>query len=140
MMVAASACLTAPAAGQGSGQGQGTTCVQQPLACAAGGLDGGTCSSFSSCFVTASESLYYLVDGRRFDCSGLDCEQAQVQLNDYCCPRAEADAGSSGPVKYSDGCAMGHSAASTGSFALLALVSLIGLRRRSAARTGPTPS
>ena len=126
------ACLAAPAIGQGSGQGQGTSCVQERLECATGGLDGGTCSSFSSCFVTATESLYYTVDGRRFDCDGLNCDQAQVRLNDYCCPRVDADAGAGRPVRYSDGCAMGHAAASPGSLALLVLVSLLGLFRRRA--------
>lgn len=121
--------LAAPAIGQGSGQGQGQSCVQERLDCSSGGLDGGVCSSFQSCFVTATESLYYSVDGRRFDCNGLDCTRAQEELNAYCCPRVDADAGAGGPVKYSDGCALGHSVPSAGSFALLGLL-LIGLRRR----------
>jgi MYXO-CTERM domain-containing protein len=132
MIALVCACLTAPAVGQGNGQGQGTTCVQESLDCAADGLDGGPgiCSSFNSCYVTATESVYYTVDDRRFDCDGLDCAQAQVRLNDYCCPRIDADAGANRPVQYSDGCVIGHAGASTGSLALLALVSLLGLRRR----------
>jgi MYXO-CTERM domain-containing protein len=121
--------LATPAIGQGPGQGQGQSCVQERLDCSSGGLDGGVCSSFQSCFVTATESLYYSVDGRRFDCDGLDCARAQEELNAYCCPRVDADAGA-GAVRYSDGCALGHSAASTGSFVLLGLFVLAGLRRR----------
>lgn len=128
------ACLAAPAIGQGNGQGQGTSCVRSDIECPAGRADrdAGACSSYQSCFITATDSLYYTVDERRFDCNGLDCTQAEVQLNDYCCPRIDADAGAGRPVQYSDGCAIGHAAASAGSLALLALVSLIGLFRRRA--------
>ncbi len=127
--------LAAPAWGQGPGQGQGTSCVQRTLACVTEGLDGGAgiCSSFTSCYVMASESVYYTVDDRRFDCDGLDCTETEVRLNDYCCPRVDADAGAGRPVQYSDGCALGHTPASTGSLALLTLLSLLGLRRRRAA-------
>ncbi|MET0412717.1 MAG: hypothetical protein ABW217_15545 [Polyangiaceae bacterium] len=134
MLALMCACLAAPAVGQGPGQGQGTSCVQQNLDCVAEGVDGGAgiCASFASCYVTATESVYYTVDDRRFDCDGLNCSQAEVQLNDYCCPRVDADAGAGRPVQYSDGCAIGQAAASTGSLALLALVSLLGLFRRRA--------
>lgn len=137
-------CVAAPAVGQGPGQGQGTSCVQRQLACVAEGLDGGAgiCSSYSSCYVTATDSIYYTVDDRRFDCDGLTCTQAEAQLNAYCCPAVNADAGT-GPVLYTDGCALGrtgvssngantgaNTGASSGSLALLALASLLGLRRR----------
>jgi hypothetical protein len=129
MIAAACVGVSAPAMGQGNGQGQGTSCVRESLACAAEGADGGTaiCQSFQSCYVTATDSLYFSVDDRRFECNGLQCEQAQAQLNAYCCPPPEEPA-----VKYSDGCALGHAASASGSLALIALGSLLRLRRRRA--------
>jgi hypothetical protein len=51
------------------------------------------CPSFDTCFISAAMGqparLYYRVPEQRFDCDELDCEQAAVRLNDYCCERGE---------------------------------------------------
>jgi hypothetical protein len=118
------------------GQGQGTSCVEQSLPCAASGLDSGSnrCAEFTSCFVTASESVYYLADGRRFDCDGLNCTRAQSELNAFCCPRVDSDAGAGrGRVPHGDGCTLSSltsssdTAVTTGG---LLLLSLLTVRRR----------
>jgi hypothetical protein len=147
LVLLASTSLALPAKGQGAG----TSCVNEDLACSAGAADAGSgnCSRFQSCFVTATESIYYTASGRRFDCDGLECEQAQRELNAFCCPIEESDAGTGGRrVNHSDGCTLSlppraetaRTESSNGQASLgvagLALLSLLTLRRRAAARRG----
>lgn len=47
------------------------------------------CPSFDTCYIEDDAQLYYRVEGERFECDGLDCDAASVQLGDYCCQRGE---------------------------------------------------
>jgi hypothetical protein len=48
------------------------------------------CPSFDTCFIDEGDGrLYYRVKGERFNCAGLDCTAASVELGDYCCQRGE---------------------------------------------------
>ncbi len=47
------------------------------------------CPSFETCYIEDDAQLYYRVEGERFQCDGLDCAAASIQLGDYCCQRGE---------------------------------------------------
>lgn len=75
----ASAQPTAPDAGEPGD----CTRSREPHECAE------RCPSFDTCFVAEDGQLYYRVMSERFQCAGLDCNAASVQLGDYCCERGE---------------------------------------------------
>lgn len=92
------------------------------------------CTSYETCYNTATESLYYTVKGQRFDCDGYDCEQATKQLQDLCCDTEPASS-TSADDKDDGGCATApHAAAPDAavsvSWALAALVALRRVRKR----------
>jgi hypothetical protein len=130
--------LAAPAMGQGSGQGSDTSCVVNDLVCSASALDAGSgrCADYRTCFASDTESTYYIADGRRFDCDGLECAQASAELDAFCCPRVDSDAGTGGGrrVNHSDGCALSSrpvpSSDASLAIAGFACLSLLTLRRR----------
>lgn len=71
------------------GSDDGATCNPggQPSECT------DRCPSFDTCFIDAAMGqparLYYRIDDQRFDCNGLVCEAAVLQMADYCCQRGE---------------------------------------------------
>ena len=137
LITAASLSLATSAMGQGQGPGQGsdTSCVVNDLRCSASGLDSGAsqCSSYQTCFDSETESTYYIADGRRFDCEGLECARASLELDAFCCPVVDNDAGAGRRrVNSGGGCALSSPASSAGSFSIagLGLLALLLLRRR----------
>jgi hypothetical protein len=99
LALAASLSFGAPALGQ-----EDTSCVESRFTCE------GQCTEYETCFDSESESTYHVANGRRFDCDGLDCRQANVALDAFCCPTpaasaADADAGA-GATKFDGGCSI----------------------------------
>jgi hypothetical protein len=81
------------------------------------------CPSYDTCFIEEGEGqLYYEVKGERFQCDGLDCTAASVELGDYCCQRGDYAPSHGG----GGGCALSGSAPTPGR-ALAATAAGVGL-------------
>jgi hypothetical protein len=91
------------------------------------------CTSYQTCFNSETESLYYSVQGQRFDCEGYDCTQATERLQELCCD-TEPTPASSGKSSEGDdgGCAfvgLGSRATRSAPWALAVLAAL-SIRRK----------
>ncbi len=122
----AAAAVVRPAFGQAN-----TSCVTEQLNDNEFTCD--DCTSYETCFNSSTQSLYYSVQGQRFDCDGYDCAQATERLQELCCD-TEPTPASTGTGSEGDdgGCAfvaLGSRATRSASWAL-ALLAALSIRRK----------
>ena len=94
------------------------------------------CTSYQTCFSEASESLYYTVQGQRFDCDAYDCTEARERLLDLCCDTEPTSATGASSDDDDGGCAFvggGVGGVGSASWASVVLAALF-MRRKRASR------
>jgi hypothetical protein len=98
------------------------------------------CPSYDTCFIEAGDGqLYYRVENQRFDCDGLDCAAASVELGDYCCQRGDyaPSHGDGGGCAFSDSASSAAPGVGASAALALAFAATRLLRRAHRARLRP---